>query len=109
MPKKMGHQISCAAFWVKGVAETLKAEGLDVAALFHDARLDTTALSDPDSRFRTERVSLLWQLAVARSGNLAIGLAKSNISRPCRRGIRYSLRCMSGWPANTSNGWTMPR
>src|SRR6516225_6806006 len=82
MPKKIGHQISCAAFWVKGVAETLKAEGLDVAALFHDARLDTTALSDPDSRFRTERVSLLWQLAVARSGNPAIGLANSNVVKP---------------------------
>jgi AraC-like DNA-binding protein len=82
MPKKIGHQLSCAAFWVKGVAETLKAEGLDVAALFHEAGLDTTTLSDPDSRFRTERVSLLWQLAVARSGNPAIGLANSNVVKP---------------------------
>src|SRR5215469_12578141 len=82
MPKKMGHQISCAAFWVKGVAETLKAEGLDVAALFHEAGLDTTALSDPDSRFPTERVSLLWELAVGRSGNPAIGLAGSNVAKP---------------------------
>src|SRR5215467_557119 len=82
MPKKIGHQPSSAAFWVKGVAETLKAEGLDVAALFHEAGLDTTALSDPDSRFPTERVSLLWQLAVARSGNPAIGLANSNVVKP---------------------------
>src|SRR5215510_9633837 len=82
MPKKIGHQHSCAAFWVKGVAETLKAEGLDVAALFHAAGLDMTALSDPDSRFPTERVSLLWQLAVARSGNPAIGLANSNVVKP---------------------------
>jgi hypothetical protein len=37
MAKKIGHQHSCAAFWVKGVAETLEAEGLDVAALFHEA------------------------------------------------------------------------
>src|SRR5215471_17949166 len=88
MPKKIGHQPSSAAFWVKGVAETLKAEGLDVSALFHEAGLNTTALSDPDSRFPTERVSLLWQLAVARSGNPAIGLATSNIVKPkfrCRR------------------------
>src|SRR5215510_5429985 len=82
MPKKMGHQLSSAAFWVKGVAETLKAEGLDVAALFHEAGLDTTALSDPDSRFPTERVSLLWQLAVARSGNPTIGLSNANVARP---------------------------
>jgi hypothetical protein len=60
MPKKMGRQLGSAALWVKGVAETLKAEGLDVAALFHEAGLDTTALSDLDSRFPTERVSLLW-------------------------------------------------
>jgi AraC-like DNA-binding protein len=82
MPKKIGHQLSSAAFWVKGVAETLKAEGLDVSALFHEAGLNATTLSDPDSRFPTERVSLLWQLAVARSGNPAIGLVTSNVVKP---------------------------
>jgi len=60
----------------------LKAKGLDVAALFDEAGLETVALSDPDSRFPTEKVSLLWELAVARSGNPTIGLAKSNIVRP---------------------------
>jgi Arabinose-binding domain of AraC transcription regulator, N-term len=77
-----GDQHSCAAFWVKGVAETLKAGGLDVVALLDEAGLDAAALSDPDSRFPTERVSLLWQLAVARSGNPAIGLSTSNVARP---------------------------
>jgi len=79
MTGKNGDQHSAAAFWVKGVAETLKAAGLDVAALFDEAGLDAAALSDPDSRFPTEKVSLLWQLAVARSGDPAIGLANSNI------------------------------
>src|SRR5215475_5155237 len=82
MTGKNGDQHSAAAFWVKGVAETLKAGGLDVAALFDEAGLDAAALSDPDSRFPTERVSLLWQLAVARSGDPAIGLASSNIAKP---------------------------
>src|SRR5215475_15270515 len=82
MTGKNGDQHSAAAFWVKGVAETLKAAGLDVAALFDEAGLDAAALSDPDSRFPTERVSLLWQLAVARSGNPAIGLANSNVVKP---------------------------
>ena len=59
----------------------LKAEGLDIAALFDEAGLETAALSDPDSRFPTEKVSLLWELAVARSGNATIGLVKSNIVR----------------------------
>ena len=82
MTGKKGDQHGCAAFWMKGVAEALKAEGLDVAALFYEAGLDMAALSDPDSRFPTERVSLLWQLAVARSGNPAIGLAHSSIAKP---------------------------
>jgi AraC-like DNA-binding protein len=82
MTREKGDQHSCAAFWVKGIAETLKAGGLDVAALFEEAGLDTVALSDPDSRFPTEKISLLWQLAVERSGNPAIGLGNSNIVRP---------------------------
>src|SRR6516225_441127 len=82
MTTKNGDQHSCAAFWVRGVAEMLKAKGLDVAALFNEAGLEMAALSDPDSRFPTEEVSLLWQLAVARSGNPAIGLLRSNVVRP---------------------------
>jgi AraC-like DNA-binding protein len=81
MARKKGDQHNCAAFWVNGVVETLKAEGLDVAALLDEAGLDTAALSDPDSRFPTERVSLLWKLAVERSGNPAIGLLKPNVVR----------------------------
>jgi AraC-like DNA-binding protein len=79
--KKSDHH-TCAAFWLKGVAETLKAGGLDVAALFDKAGLNMAALSDPDSRFPTEGVSLLWQLAVARSGNPAIGLLNWNVVKP---------------------------
>ena len=77
-----GDQRSAAAFWIKGVVETLKAGGLDVAALLDEAGFDAAALSDPDARFPTESVSLLWQLAVARSGNPAIGLLTSNVVRP---------------------------
>src|SRR6516225_1484766 len=82
MAEKDGDHHSAAAFWVKGIAEALKAEGLDVAALFGEAGLDMAALSDPDSRFPTERVSLLWQVAVARSGNPAVGLVNPNVVKP---------------------------
>src|SRR5215813_12738102 len=82
MARMNGDQHSCAAFWVKGIAETLKAGGLDVPALLDEAGLDMAALSDPDSRFPTEKVSLLWQLAVARSSDPAIGLANSSIAKP---------------------------
>jgi len=82
MTQQGGDQITCAAFWVKGVVEALKAEGLDVAALLDESGLEAASVGDPDSRFPTERVSLLWQLAVARSGNPAIGLANSNVAKP---------------------------
>src|SRR5262249_45717354 len=82
MARMSGVQQKTAAFWIRGIAETLKAGGLDVAALFDEAALDMAALSDPDFRFPTERVSLLWQLAVERSGNPAIGLLTSNVVKP---------------------------
>ena len=77
-----GDERTCSAFWVNGVVQALKTEGLDVAALLDEAGLEPALLGDPDARFPTERVSLLWQLAVARSGNPAIGLASSNVAKP---------------------------
>jgi AraC-like DNA-binding protein len=79
MIQEKADQTSCAAFWVKGIAETLEAVGLDVHALFEEAGLELAALSDADARFPTESISLLWQLAVTRSGDPAIGLANSNV------------------------------
>jgi AraC-like DNA-binding protein len=82
MRRKNGSRNSCAAFWVRGVVDAFKAEGLEVATLLDEAGLEAASLSDPESRFPTERLSLLWQLAVARSGNPAIGLASSEIAKP---------------------------
>ena len=72
-------QTTCAAFWVKGIAETLEAAGLHVHTLFEEAGLELAALADADARFPTERISRLWQLAATRSGNPAIGLANPNV------------------------------
>ena len=80
--KPISSQTSCAAFWVKGIAEALELEGLDFAALFAEASLDLAALNDPDARFASDSVSLLWRLAVARSGNPTLGLARSQIVSP---------------------------
>src|SRR5215831_2975107 len=75
-------QTTCAAFWVKGIAETLEAAGLDIPALFEEAELELVALSDADARFPTEGISRLWQLAATRSGNPAIGLTNSSAVKP---------------------------
>jgi AraC-like DNA-binding protein len=68
-----GHTISAA--WVKGIAEIFQAERLDARALFAEAGLDLREASHPDARFAPEKISVLWELASARSGNLSIGLS----------------------------------
>jgi AraC-like DNA-binding protein len=71
-----------SAVWVKGIAEMLAAEGLDVDALFAAAGIDRAALEAPGARVQTETVSRIWELAVERSGNPAIGLAQHEVARP---------------------------
>lgn len=71
-----------SAVWVKGIAEMLAAEGLDVASLLAAASIDPAAIESADARFPTERISHLWQLAVERSGNPALALAQHEVVRP---------------------------
>src|SRR3984893_14023303 len=78
----ISHQPSCAAFWVKAIAEALQSEGLDLPSLFAEAGLELAALKDPYARFASDKVCLLWQLAIARSGNPTLGLASSQIAKP---------------------------
>ena len=81
-----------AAFWVTGIARALIAEQLDAPVLFREAGLDFSALKDSDARFESDQVSHLWELAVARSGNPAIGLAGASRAGPGHFGVvAYSL------------------
>ena len=81
-----------AAFWVTGIADALATEQLDVPGLFRDAGLDFAALDDPDARFAIDQVNLLWELALARSGNPAIGLVGAARAKPRHFGIvAYAL------------------
>jgi AraC-like DNA-binding protein len=75
-------KLAASAVWVKGIAEMLAAEGLDVGALFAAAGIDPAALDAPGARVPTEKVSLLWELAVKRSGNSMIALAQHDVVRP---------------------------
>jgi AraC-like DNA-binding protein len=77
---------------VTGIAHALTAEQLDAPALFREAGLDFAALQDPDARFESDRVSHLWDLAAAHSGNPAIGLAGAAPAKPGHFGVvAYSL------------------
>jgi AraC-like DNA-binding protein len=71
-----------SAVWVRGIAEMLAAEGLDMRALLTAAGIDAASLEAPGARLATEKISRLWELAVERSGNPAIGLAQHQVVRP---------------------------
>lgn len=71
-----------AAVWVKGIAEMLAAEGLDVDALLAAVGIDRAAVESAGARLPTERISRLWELAVESSGNQAIALAQHSVPRP---------------------------
>jgi len=71
-----------SAVWVKGIADMLTAEGLDARALLVAAGIDPASLQVPDARLPTEKISRLWELAVERSSNPAIGLAQHHVVRP---------------------------
>lgn len=70
-----------SATWVKGVADMFAAQGLDVARLFEAAGIDIALLQKADARFDPEEVSRLWELAVAWSGNPALGMDRELTSR----------------------------
>ena len=77
-----GRTISAA--WVTGICEVLRGAGLDAAALFSEAGLDLTNLNNPDVRYAPEKISHLWEIAVERSGDPALGLRVTEASTPAQ-------------------------
>lgn len=73
--------------WMRGVANTLTAQGLDAVALFTEAGLSIEGLKDPDRRWPTEEASRLWALAAERSGNPDIALFNPHLPRPDQYGV----------------------
>ncbi len=71
-----------SAVWVRGIAEMLAAEGLDVRAMLAAAEIDPADLQSAGARVPTEKISRFWELAAERSGNPAIGLRQYRVARP---------------------------
>lgn len=69
-----------SAAWVKGFCGLFQDEGLDVPQLLRDVGLDLAALDNPHMRCPSDKVSLLWDLAVQRSGNPLLGIAEPRAS-----------------------------
>lgn len=70
-------QRSSSCTWVKGLAEMFAARGVDVPRLFAAAGLPAARLENPDERFSADDVSRLWELAVAWTGDAALGLDRA--------------------------------
>lgn len=70
------------ASWTRALRRQLDALGLDSAALCREAGLDPALLDDPNARYPLSATTRLWQLAVAASGDPALGLNTSRHVSP---------------------------
>lgn len=77
----MSSKRTSSAAWMRGVTDMLAAKGLDAANLCAQAGIDFASLQDPHTRIEVDRVSQLWDLAVAASHNPALGLDRELAAR----------------------------
>jgi AraC-like DNA-binding protein len=75
-------QWTIASAWMRGVADLLRAQGLDVPTLFHEAGLDIRLLERADGRLPVEQVDRLWVLAAERSEQPFISLTRAAVDMP---------------------------
>ncbi len=64
---------------MRGVADQLRAQGLEVPALFRDAGLDIRTLERAEGRLPVELVDRLWVLAAQRSGQAFVALNRAAV------------------------------
>ena len=91
---------------MKGVVELLRDAGADTRAILESAGIDQGMLDDASGRVQTEKVSALWQAAVAITKDPAICLVGSGRPKPgnfdvvgfamlTSSNLRASLECFS--------------
>jgi len=62
------------ASWMRGLARELEQQGCNAPALFEEAGLDFSLLDSPEARYPVARTTLLWQKAVAATGDETLGI-----------------------------------
>ncbi len=75
-------QWTIASAWMRGVADLLRAQGLDVTTLFREAGLDIRELEHARSRISVEKVDRLWMLAEQRSKQPFVALSRAAADKP---------------------------
>lgn len=68
--------------WIAVLAETIDSLGADARTLLRDAGMDPDRLQDPDARFPVSQALALWELAIAATGEPALGLVVAKRIKP---------------------------
>lgn len=71
-----------SATWVRGVLHAFAEHGLDVDAVCREAGIDRATIERDGVACASARLSQLWEAAVERSGNPALGLLASTPAHP---------------------------
>ena len=74
-------QRTSSCTWVNGILEMFASQGIDVPLLVKFAGIDPRRLERSEERFGADEVSRLWELAVARCGDPALGLDRELTSK----------------------------
>lgn len=69
-----GNTPTALASWMRGLARELEHQGCDAQALFSEAGLDFALLDEPEARYPVPQTTLLWQKAVAATGDETLGI-----------------------------------
>src|SRR3989338_3538409 len=92
----MTAQASTLASWTRALSKQLDSLGLDSLALCREAGLDPQWMDNPQARYPLSATTKLWQLAVAASGDPALGLKTSQFVTPTTfHALGYALGASS--------------
>jgi AraC-like DNA-binding protein len=82
--------------WVKAICRALEAAGCDSAGLLAEAGLDLKSLDGPTARCPLTHTARLWSLAVAATGDPALGIkVASHIKQTTFHALGYGLSASS--------------
>jgi len=80
------------ATWIKAIGRALEAAGCNSAALLAEAGFDPEALEGPTARCPLANAGRLWELAVAATGDVALGLkVASHLKHTTFHALSYGL------------------
>ncbi|MCP3925663.1 MAG: AraC family transcriptional regulator [Desulfobacterales bacterium] len=78
--------------WARSIAQTLEKEGYDSKAILKEAGIDEKITLNPDKRIKLTKMSVLWDLALKKTGDQSFGLSVAeNIHHGTFHALGYAL------------------